>query len=105
MYKAPEDNNETFSSIIYEDRDYGVFGILANVRNYHRFPTIDATEGLPPDISPSVMQFHARFPCSDNLIDSAGNLLLTLTIGSLFPNSYLGNCGTKRFRTGIGRVI
>lgn len=34
----------------FEDRNYGVFGFLADVRNYSKVPTVGAYQGFPKDL-------------------------------------------------------
>lgn len=39
-------------------RNYGMFGFLADVRNYHGSPVIAEPRGLPDDVSPEVRADH-----------------------------------------------
>jgi hypothetical protein len=39
----------------FDWRDYGLFGFLADVRNYSRSPVIAEPRGIPDDVSPEVL--------------------------------------------------
>ncbi len=47
----PEGEEKLTICSIYRDRNYGLFSILANVRNYSDQPYISQPKGLPVDIS------------------------------------------------------
>lgn len=51
-----DDPDEVFP----DHRDYGLFGFLANVRNYSEVPTIVAPRGLPDDVSDATRAKHAE---------------------------------------------
>jgi hypothetical protein len=59
-YYSPEyDRPEEEYKVPEEDirRDYYFFGIIAGVRDYEKFPNIEATpRGLPPDVTLEVLQ-------------------------------------------------
>lgn len=51
----PDDFHEgRFTTDPFDWRNYGLFGFLADVRNYSRVPPISETRGLPDDLSPEL---------------------------------------------------
>ena len=50
-----EGEKRTYAHHIYEHRDYGIFGMLAGVRN-DSYPPLCGERGLPPDLSKEVEQ-------------------------------------------------
>lgn len=46
---------------VFLDRDYGLFGFLADVRNYSHSPVIAEPRGLPDDVSAAIREEHDEF--------------------------------------------
>ncbi len=46
----------TFTKEPFDDRDYGLFGFLADVRNYSAVPPLSPPRGLPDDVSDEVRE-------------------------------------------------
>ena len=51
--------NLDFMDEPFRCRSYGLFGFLANVRNYSAIPPLSAPKGLPDDLSEGVMEHTA----------------------------------------------
>lgn len=47
----------------FGDRSYGIFGFLANVRNYSGVTPIADPRGIPADVSDFVKEEHASWSC------------------------------------------
>ena len=48
---------------LYGDRDYDLFAVLANVRNYNHVDYIAEPKGLPDDVTEYVRQEYCRWGC------------------------------------------
>ncbi|MEI2465139.1 hypothetical protein [Niallia taxi] len=57
-YLCPEDNYKKYrvdyDDLIYKGRNYYLFSVLANVRNYNSFDYISEPKGLPNDVSSEI---------------------------------------------------
>lgn len=57
-YDPNNDGEYEFEVVhIFDDRDYGLFSILADVRNYADIEPIDQPRGLPDDVTKEVKEF------------------------------------------------
>jgi hypothetical protein len=62
-YNKNEDNGERPYNIIelYGDRDYTLFSILADVRNYSNNKSISSPKGIPNDVTKEVKEEYERW--------------------------------------------
>jgi len=57
------DWNKVFDDDLHIGRDYDLFGLLADVRNYDDIPSICLPRGLPDDVSDSVYLEYKEWDC------------------------------------------
>ena len=78
-------------------RSYGLFGFLANVRNYSHIPSIDNPRGLPQDVSEAVeMEWKNGYD---------GHSCSHLTLKELLEFNYDQEFEDRRVTRRIGNII
>lgn len=78
---SPEEDEDWVRDEVFPFyRNYGVFGFLADVRNYSRCPVIAPPRGVPDDMSPELRELHWEGSC--------GHGYSWLTIAELLAYDY-----------------
>lgn len=80
---------------VFEDRNYGAFGFLANVRNYSAIAPISSLRGVPADASDETKEAYRDWDCDAH---SAS----WLSVSELVDFDYEAKCEDRRCTIQIG---
>lgn len=82
-YGLEDEENQYEIDYLYHDRNYALFAVLADVRNYGGTPHICEPKGLPEDVSTVVKAESDRWDCD-------GHSHSWFTLAELIANRHLG---------------
>lgn len=82
----------------FDTRNYGIFGLLADVRNYSRVPVIAEARGLPGDLSP----FMVKKTAEDSFYDDDGHSASWLLLSELLEFDYAQTFENRRTSGWLG---